>query len=97
MQIRDARRSARDVAESQLGLHRHEDDDDIETLVDDELFAAYAHLHEQAGIYEGEVGTTAASSEMVEAAKEANASTYTVLRLRAEELLDRSLPTEGER
>lgn len=81
-------RAARSVA-SDLGV---EDEEDVDTLTGDELFAAYSFLAEQGEIYADVVEfDTEAGDVMKEAARGAESGALTVATIRAEELLGRSL------
>ena len=92
MNRQESVQAARGVATKQLDVT---DEEEVETLASDELFAAYSFLHREAGVYQFEVESTAAGDDMVEAAKGANADTFEVLRLRAEELLGRPFARDG--
>lgn len=87
MNYTESLRAARDLA-ADLGV---ENEDDVERLAEDELFAAYALLQEQGDIYASEVERTMAGDVMKEAARGVESGAMTVATIRAEELLARSL------
>lgn len=83
--------AARDLADD-LGV---DDDQAVDTLASDELFAAYAYLYKQADLYVGEVADTAASATMKSTARCCAADARDVATERAEELLGDSLDREA--
>lgn len=90
MNYTESVRAARSLA-SDLGV---EDEEDVETLADDELFAAYALMQEQGDIYANQVESTMAGDLMKEAARGVESGAMTVATIRAEELLGRSLAAD---
>ena len=87
MQLRDSRRAAEELADD-LGVT---DDRELDTLRADELFAAWAYIHEQAAIYATEVENTLAGEAMTDAARGVATNARDVAVIRAEELLGRRL------
>jgi len=87
MQLRDSRRAAEDLA-SDLGV---DDDQELDTLRADEMFAAWAYIYQQADLYATEVEKTFAGDEVTTAARDSAANARDVATTRAEELLDTRL------
>jgi hypothetical protein len=87
MQRLDSRRAGEDLA-NKLGV---DDDQEVETLAGDEMFAAWAYIHQQADLYATEVEKTLAGDTMKQMANGAAENAREVATIRAEELLGRKL------
>ena len=87
MQRLDARRAGEDLA-NKLGI---DDDQEVETLAGDEMFAAWAYIYQQADLYATEVEKTLAGDTMKQIANGAAENARGVATIRAEELLGRKL------
>ena len=83
MQLRDSQRAAEELAD-ELNVT---DDQELDTLRADEMFAAWAYIYQQADLYATEVEKTLAGEGMKEAARGAAANARDVATTRAEELL----------
>ena len=83
MQLRDSQRAAEDLA-NELDIV---DDQDLDTLRADEMFAAWAYIYQQADLYAADVEETLAGDAMKEAARVAARGARDVAVTRAEELL----------
>ena len=80
----DSLNAARDLADD-LGVDDEQFIDEV--LVDDEMFAAWAYIHEQASIYVDDVERTLAADDMKRVARQAKESARYVAVCRAEDLL----------
>lgn len=87
MQLRDSQRAAEDLA-NELDVV---DDQALDTLRADEMFAAWAYIYQQADLYAADVEETLAGDAMKEAARVAARGARDVATTRAEELLGRRL------
>jgi hypothetical protein len=87
MQRLDSQRAGEDLA-TKLGV---DDNQKVETLAGDELFAAWAYIHQEADRYATELEKTLASDTMTQAANTAAENAREVATIRAEELLGRTL------
>lgn len=88
----DSIKAARRLA-TEIGV---DDEQAIDTLASDDLFAAYAYIYEQADIYLDEVESTMAGAEMKSTARRCAADARDVATIRAEELLGRQLDQPHE-
>ena len=84
----DSLNAARDLADD-LDIDDEQFIDEV--LVDDEMFAAWAYIYEQASIYVDEVDRTLAVDDMKRAARRAKESARYVAVCRAEDLLGERL------
>lgn len=87
MQRLDSRRAGKDLA-NKLGVN---DDQEVETLAGDEMFAAWAYIYQQANPYAADVEETLAGDAMKDAARVVASGARDVAVTRGEELLGRRL------